>query len=327
MATGDAPEGIESKALALAAGLPAPVAAGGLKAIGRLIGGLADYPAALLRRASQGVEDGTVGRSIVSNALATAAAERAVADPQLVDRTLDSLLGKELRKQRNKEKVAEHAVEALAEPPSQPDDTAEGQAPDDDWMNVFERYAEDASSERMQLLWGRLLAGEIRKHRTYSLATMRFLSEADQETVQLVQRISKYTIGGMMIFRKKGDVMPSVADIDDARAIGLISGGDGVSGLIWRVRCSPNAPGQIVGNTHVLRITPEVDWTLEVPIYSVTRIGSEVLALSPSDNEETILKLVAKEYSKQPVRTIHVGERHGKTQIRLNEPVWTKEAP
>src|SRR3546814_13011379 len=53
-------------------------------------------------------------------------------------------------------------------------------SPDDDWMNRFMRFAEDASSERLHELFARILAGEVVRPGSFGAATLRAVSELDQ---------------------------------------------------------------------------------------------------------------------------------------------------
>jgi hypothetical protein len=103
-------------------------------------------------------------------------------------------LAKELRAQANKEGVAKKAIEYLSRESEQVSDKPE--TPEEDWLNIFERYAEDASSEKLRDLWARVLAKEIRKPKSFSLRTMRFISELDSETAQLFQKHSGRVIDG-----------------------------------------------------------------------------------------------------------------------------------
>src|SRR5208283_1459027 len=58
-------------------------------------------------------------------------------------------------------------------------------------LNIFERYAEDASSETMRALWARVLAGEIRRPGQFSLRTLRFMSELDATTAKLFESYAR----------------------------------------------------------------------------------------------------------------------------------------
>src|SRR5690606_35200779 len=100
------------------------------------------------------------GRSAVAAMLAKGVAEEALNDPIAMQAAAEIYLPTMVRKARNRVQVAllaaEHAAEALA-------DSEGGQAapPEDDWMNSFMRFAEDASSEKLQDLFARILTGEV----------------------------------------------------------------------------------------------------------------------------------------------------------------------
>ena len=164
------------------------------KAISRLVGAAVDIPAAWLEGYAETIRDKTKARSIVSKATAQQAAEMAINDPEVMHRATNSLISSTYRKQNNKEAVAAITIEELKEEPPPTESTG----PSEDWMNRFERYAEDASSEDLRIMFGKILAGEIRKPGTVSPATLRFVSELSPETAKLIKRVLPYsTIHGV----------------------------------------------------------------------------------------------------------------------------------
>lgn len=179
------------------------------QAISRLIGGVVDIPAAKLEQVAQGIRDRTNARTSMTNALADAAAKRAVADNELVLRATNAMLARDLRGQINKEAIARKAIEYSAGAPNNDDHLKSASAPDDDWMNVFEKHAENASSERLQDLWGRVLAGEVRKRGAFSLKTLGFIAELDQPVAELFER---YKLNLLM-----GKFLPTLPDEGHAR--------------------------------------------------------------------------------------------------------------
>src|SRR5260370_30873449 len=74
----------------------------------------------------------------------------------------------ERRKFKNKEAVARSAIVELWNDPGAADAPSEIE---DDWLNLFARLAEDKSSEELQALFGRILAGGIRRPGSFSLRT------------------------------------------------------------------------------------------------------------------------------------------------------------
>ena len=161
-------------------GLPEPVKTSFFKAMSDLLGGLTAVPAAKLKQWAQGIEDETTAKSMMSAVVAKAAAEGVANDPILMQAAAEVLLPASVRKARNRLNVAQSAAERLAET-VQTGGGGEGAAPpDEDWMNSFARFAEDASSERLQGLFGRILAGQIVRPGAFGLATLRVVSELDQ---------------------------------------------------------------------------------------------------------------------------------------------------
>ncbi|MBD8540904.1 DUF2806 domain-containing protein [Oxalobacteraceae sp. CFBP 8761] len=165
-------------------------------------------PAAKLKQIAQGIEDTTTARSNLSNALAKVVANTSSNDPLVMQAATQVLLPDSIRKVTNKLAVAQKAAEHVA------DEAAAGTAddgaspPDDDWMNQFMRGAEDASSQRLQDLFGRILAGQILHPGAFGVATLRAVSELDQGIASdFVQAWSKSVGGGVdyTLEWKRGD--------------------------------------------------------------------------------------------------------------------------
>ncbi len=166
-------------------GLPQILAGPAGKAISRLIGSTVDIPVAYLEGFAQDIRDKSDARSAVSKAIAEQVAQSAAQDPDIIDRAMRSMVNRAYVSQVNKEAVASLAVEDLAEtPPSQ-----QSEGPSDDWMNKFERYAEDASSGDLRMMFGKLLASEIRAPGAIHPTTMHFVSMLDGETAKLIERV------------------------------------------------------------------------------------------------------------------------------------------
>lgn len=155
----------------------APVKISFIKALDNLLGGLTAIPAAKLKQYAQGIEDTTASRSAIAAAIAKACAESAVADPVLMQAATEVFLPSSIRKARNRLNVAMKAAEYIA---ADTGDSSKSTPPDEDWINLYTRFAEDASSEKLQDLFGRILAGQIVRPGSFSASTIRALAELDQ---------------------------------------------------------------------------------------------------------------------------------------------------
>lgn len=160
-------------------GLPEPIKKSFFQAVGSLLEGLVALPVAKLNQLTQAINDTTAARTRTSAAIAKAVADDIVKDPDLVAVAAEVYLPTTMRKVGNRIKVAQRAAEHLSETADEAD-AGRTSAPDENWMNNFMRFAEDASSEELQDMLGRLLAGQILRPGAFSLATLRTLNELDQ---------------------------------------------------------------------------------------------------------------------------------------------------
>lgn len=102
----------------------------------------------------------------------------------------------EKRKIGNRAEAIRIAVEELNE--NHPSADA-GADIDDDWLNLFVRLAEDKSSEELQGLFGRILAGEIRKPGSFSLRTIQFISTLSKEDAQDIPVFLSYALDNSFV--------------------------------------------------------------------------------------------------------------------------------
>ncbi|RYE01431.1 MAG: DUF2806 domain-containing protein [Sphingomonadales bacterium] len=281
---------IGSSLVSIAAGLPTPIQTGFWKAAGRLVGGALATPAALLRRPAQAVEDKTDATSIVTRRIAEAVADRAASDPEILERAMQSLVREEFRKQSNKESVIVATAETLREKISDPSTIIDEEI-EDDWMNVFVRYAEDASSERMQKLWGRVLAGEIRKPGKFSLSTIRFLSELDTRTAEFFEEVARCRIRDGIFFSKQRNSGPFFGKLLELESAGLLQVG---AGMLSREYISDDRGVIFInGEKFGIRAFAPKGTKITIPFAFLTRLGLEICDLLPPADEEDEIKLIS----------------------------------
>jgi hypothetical protein len=303
--------------------IPKLIAGPAGEAISRLVGHLVDVPSEYVKSFKHGIEDKREARSVVSKALATAVATEAVADKDLVRRATQSFLAKELRAQTNKEAVARNAIEHLSH-----QSEASGpkpQTPEEDWLNVFERYAENASSEKLRDLWGRVLAKEIRSPKSFSLRTMRFVSELDVNIAQTFQNYAKSIIDGNFIFKPselQGELFNDLLRLEDA---GLITGVQGNIGKLFRSEAQEEAALLLKYFSTGIIVRFDQPINLNLPQILLTNIGQEVLKIIDSADDEGEARRFAEAFPKQGVVDIAYG-RLNDTQTGLIELViiWQK---
>ena len=186
--------------------------------------------------------------------------------------------GPEARKQKNKTDIALLALEHLGnQDDTQKENTDSIEA---DWLNYFEDYAEKASSERMQDLWSRILAGEIRKPGAYSLSTMRFLSELDAKIAEIFQRRMENRMPDGYLPRPNRLEGEELSELMFLEEIGLLQ--DAAGNIT--VTLNPNEDGMVYYRIGEFLLIFETKQELRLNVIPITRVGRELLTILPSND-------------------------------------------
>ncbi|MFD2173965.1 DUF2806 domain-containing protein [Rhodobacter lacus] len=311
--------------------IPKGLTPGVIKALDRLVGATVDIPVAWLQQKKAKIDAQTESYKLVENAIAQAVATGAAADEETAQRAMNVLVRKEYRKQVNREAVAIAMVEDLREQATRiggADQILPSAEPDEDWLNVFERYAEDASSERLQGLWGRVLAGELRKPGRYSTRTLRFLSEFSQADALTFETFSKCAFG---------DSAPtSLAKLYDGANIrhliylessGLIQGVSG-GGLQRKIAFNEQGASFMLEGDLAIVFKGEPNSTISQDIIALTPLGQELLSLVPSRKPREVARAVALASRVPNIHDCYLGIRVRNDSGEFLQPLevlWVKE--
>ena len=298
--------------------LPKLIAGPAGEALSRLIAGATDIPLAWLERKASEIRARTEGMQAVTNAVATEVAATSRKDAALIERATNSLLIKEFRKQKNKEGIAQKTVEYLEQEPMVGEQPA---PPDDDWFNLFEQYAEQASSEKLQNLWARVLAGEIRRPKSFSLRTLRFIAELDQETAMIFESHLGAVIAGSFII-KSTDADSDLREVLVLEEAGLLAGAGGF--LSKPIELAPGGAYFSYCKKYI-RLDGTQGTKLEIPCYVLTRVGRELAALLEPEYDQSQLNKIIAAIPKPGLARIEIGsifEVDGKRQFFRENTLW-----
>ena len=265
-----------------------------ITAFDRLLGGFVGIPAAWLERVEDRIRNRTVRESTIQKAAANRMKTAILNDEEISTVVADMALCSRLVPITNKVRVAELAVDELlasADTESQAGRDDGGDV-DDDWLNHFAAYAERASSERVRQLWARVLAGEIRLTGSFSLSSLRLLSELDQQMALTFKEEVEHRIGNAAILRPKqeemkGDRLTSLAFLEE---VGLLQTIDHIGGVVRQI--SPNRDGRGFLVERNLMLSMEIRDTVKLPIISLTRAGRELVSILPSADPLEVLERV-----------------------------------
>lgn len=186
----------------------------------------------------------------------------------------------------------------------------------EDWTTRFFRIVEDVSNEEMQMLWGKILAGEIKQPNSFSLRTLevvRNLSQKEAETFLRVARFAIHRNNSYALFT--GGSITSLAEhykikFEDIALLieaGLLQPGDFTQYQLLQQPEDTRNPfvfGNIVMVVEIKANTP----TLKMPIRLFTSTGNELMRLVITENPSLdYLKYIAKSIIKKDAVDVKYG--------------------
>lgn len=205
----------------------------------------------------------------------------------LLLRTQQRLLQEEMKKQQNMDAVVARAAEEL-----QTKEQVSEVPVDEDWAARFGNIAKDISSEEMQNIWGRILAGEVEKPGSFSIRTLdtiRNISRSEavafQKIVPLVMKCGKEVVisSRKEILNQHGVTYEDIMLLDEC---GLMASN---TSLILNMRLRKGMKTNIRTESLIAIVegTAVEEETVSIGIYSLSKAGRElysILAHNSDDN-------------------------------------------
>lgn len=260
-----------------------------LAAVDRLAGALFDIPAAYLDRVGTSVRDTTARTTALQNAETRLILDFVAGDDAYGKAIVNGYLASRIPKVSNKLHVLRGALEHLAAEPPIEDADGASDTLDEDWLNHLDAHAERASSERVRDLWARVLAGEIRSPRSFSLATLRLLSELDATVAAVFERETVHRLELGCVLRPENEALVDqrLEDLSFLEEVGLFQS----------VRGFTVAREPVSGYVH----WREGDWvlacrtkaTLRLQVIGLTRVGREIAGILPPPDPLEVLERIA----------------------------------
>ena len=99
------------------------------------------------------------------------------------------VLARNIQKMDNVEDIISKAKKQFA-----PDEQVSKEPVEKDWMTRFLNIAEEISDKDLQDIWGRILAEEIKKPKSYSLRTLEVLRNMSKDEALLVMKASTFQV-------------------------------------------------------------------------------------------------------------------------------------
>lgn len=187
---------------------------------------------------------------------------------ELLKRTGDRMVYTEMRRQQNIESIV---AEAYCELEGKEKITKE--PVNQDWLFNFFNNAGDITDEKMQKIWGKILAGEVEKPNTYTLRTLNTLKNITSAEAKLFEEVAPFICYG-----KGNNFLPNDSDLLEKYGIsfeklliledcGLIS----LNGFVTIVLDETQAA------VHTDEIVFYMKGTGNIGVYIITECGNQIL--------------------------------------------------
>lgn len=194
--------------------------------------------------------------------------------------SIERLLNKEQKRQQNIDKIAEIASTQFVE-----GEDISKENVDTDWSTRFFNIVEDISNEEMQNLWGRILAGEVKRPNSFSLRTLELLKNLSKNEAEIFTKFSQlklssnqnaYILNNDKVFNKFNITFNDRLLMSE---LGLINNDNNLVFKIKATDFQPKNTGIEYGNYMMIAIRKPNTPELKFPIIAFTKIGNELSSL------------------------------------------------
>ena len=177
--------------------LPAPIRRNAFKAFDRLCTAAIDVPVSWLEGVAAERRAETAARVKMLSTSGDQIANQMNIPEEYARVAVKKYGHRIVREQVNLDNITETAAKMIqaeaSENEAQTADAPENEL-SDDWLNTFEEEARQKSSEEMRVLFARILAGEISKPSSFSIKTVKLLSQLDNEAATVFRKLCSLSI-------------------------------------------------------------------------------------------------------------------------------------
>ncbi len=188
---------------------------------------------------------------------------------------------------------------------------------DEGWKNRFFGIIEEISDEELREIWGRVLAGEIKRPKSYSLRTLETLRNLTKEEASVVVKAAPYIIGDLCLYK---DSILTLQERLLLQEIGLmLDDGIGLE-FNWEVKGKGTLSIPLDNNfIFILHNDKEDTVKCNTEVYKLSTAGKEIFKLVNFDmsERESFYKTLANHFYKKGITQIY------KHKIVKTKPVIT----
>lgn len=205
---------------------------------------------------------------------------------ELAERATKRMLLQEMRKQQNIEAIVDNAYEELQKETEVTSDPV-----DDDWIIRFFNSVEDVSNEKLRMIWGRILAGEIRTPHSFSMRALEILRNISKDEAILFERLANTSFRqnkqsfipyDMTLLEEYGINFNTLFQLSSA---GIISHTPLELGLPVRKELASVMNDYIIGIFSAIDNDKEIE--IKIQIFKYTDAGRQILSILSTSEKES----------------------------------------
>ena len=175
-------------------GIPAPVRKNFFKAFGQLCTAAVDIPVAWLEGKSAEIRANTEARVQITKKGGDAISEKIVIPQEYIDKASSKFAARVIKEQINLDQIVLNAANELSNSNEIDNNKASIDEISEDWLNEFENLSRLKSSENMRFIFGKILSGEIIKPGSFSIKTLKIISQLDNHAAELFQLLCSQAV-------------------------------------------------------------------------------------------------------------------------------------
>ena len=200
------------------------------------------------------------------------------------ERAKQRVHNEEILRQKNIEDVIKGAAERL----TQDEGGVQTHPVNEDWLRQFKNNVQDISEKEMKLIWSKVLAGEMKQPKSFSIRTLHLLGKLSKEDANIITKIAPFILcdsdnsGRRIIIhsQKDDDDFFEFEDLLFLNELGLIETSASLH-MNWHfdknVSDFSNCIKLYNGNIGI-NINLNVK-EYGIPVYTVTMIGNQIFSL------------------------------------------------
>jgi hypothetical protein len=174
-----------------------------------------------------------------------------------------------------------------------------GEPVKESWLVAWRDAAKNVSDQALQSLWSRLLAGEFENPGRFSLRTLEFVKALSKDEAHKVHELARWFVDGKVIITPS--VIKSFSLVLELEELGIVSGVSGSLRGKYRL-AEPKIEGKysraIRRQNKALLCLSDEQTMFALKVYSVTKIGQELLSMVQADIDQSYLLEIAEAINK-----------------------------